>query len=201
MFTINEKRNIISLREDNEREMQKMNVKEAIRSRRSIRRYKNEPIPSDKLETILEMARLAPSASNRQPWEFIVVQDEDKRRKIAGNCKYGSFLSECSVIIVGCGDTQITSKWFALDTFISMEHIALTAVEEGLGTCWIGAFDDAETRKLLKIPENLKIVALMALGIPNEKPEPRSRKALSEFVSYGKWGNRQPEKQSQSSKS
>ena len=171
-----------------------MNVKEAIRSRRSIRKYKDEPIPPDKLETILEMARLAPSASNRQPWEFIIVQDEGTRKKIAKGCKYGGFLSECSAIIIGCGDTQITSKWFALDTFISMEHIALVAVEEGLGTCWIGAFDEAEIKKLLKIPENLKIVALMALGVSNESPGPKSRKMLSEFVSYEAWGIRQPKR-------
>jgi nitroreductase len=171
-----------------------MNVKEAIRSRRSIRRYREERIPKDKLSTILEMARLAPSASNRQPWEFIIVQDKDTRKKIAEGCKYGSFLSQCSVIIVGCGDMDTSSKWYALDTFISMEHIALTAVEEGLGTCWIGAFDEAAIVKLLRIPKNLKIIALMALGVPDENPKPRSRKALSEFVSYERWGNKTPTK-------
>jgi len=171
-----------------------MDVREVIQARRSIRKYKDKPIPPDTIETILEMARLAPSASNRQPWEFIVVQDRSNRKKIAECCKYGSFLSECSAIIVGCGDTQVTSKWFALDTFISMEHIALAAVEEGLGTCWIGAFDEPEIRELLEIPENLKIVALMALGVPNESPEPKSRKTLSEFISYEAWGNRQPKK-------
>lgn len=169
-----------------------MNAKEAIRSRRSIRKYRNEPIPPEKLETILEMARLAPSASNRQPWEFIIVQDEDSRKRIAERCKYGRFLSECSAIIVGCGNTEVTSKWFALDTFISMEHIALTAVEEGLGTCWIGAFDEPEIRRLLGIPENLKIVALMALGVPDESPGSKSRKPLTDFVNYEKWGNRHP---------
>ena len=169
-----------------------MNVNEAIRSRRSIRRYKDERIPRDKLLTILEMARLAPSASNRQPWEFIVVQDKDTREKIAKGCKYGSFLSQCSVIIIGCGDTQVSSKWCALDTFISMEHIALAAVEEDLGTCWIGAFDETAIIKLLGIPKNLKIVALMALGFPDENPRPKSRKALNDFVSYEKWGNKSP---------
>lgn len=167
-----------------------MNVNEAIRSRRSIRRYKDKQIPKDKLLTILEMARLAPSASNRQPWEFIIVQDKDTREKIAKGCKYGSFLSQCSAIIIGCGDVRVSSKWYALDTFISMEHIALAAIEEGLGTCWIGAFDEAELIELLKIPKNLKVVALMALGVPDENPKPRSRKVLTDFVSYEKWGKR-----------
>jgi len=170
-----------------------MSVEEVIRSRRSIRRYKNEPIPKEKLSIILEMARLAPSASNRQPWEFIIVEDENTRKKIAEGCKYGSFLSQCPAIIVGCGDSKISPKWYALDTFISMEHIALTAVEEGLGTCWIGAFDESEIRKLLGIPEYLKVVVLMALGVPDENPEPRSRKALVDFVSFERWGNRNPE--------
>ena len=167
-----------------------MDVKEAIMSRRSIRKYKDKPIPSGKLETIFDMARLAPSAKNLQPWEFIVVQEANARKKIAEGCKYGRFLSGCSAIIVGCGDAQLSPKWSATDAFIAMEHIALAAVEEGLGTCWIGAFNENEIRSLLGMPENLKVVALMALGFPDESPESRSRKALTEIISYEKWGDR-----------
>lgn len=170
-----------------------MGVKEVIRSRRSIRKYQDKPILQKKLETIFEMARLAPSAKNLQPWEFIVVQEANTRKRIAEGCKYGRFLSECPAIIVGCGDAQLSPKWFIQDIFIAMEHIALAAVEEGLGTCWIGAFDESEIRRLLGIPENLKVIALMGLGFPDESPEPRSRKTLAEFISYEKWGKRNPE--------
>ncbi len=170
-----------------------MDIKEVIRSRRSIRRYEDKPIPPDKLEAVFDMARLAPSARNLQPWEFIVVQDKSTRKGIAEGCRYGSFLSECPAIIIGCGDVQLSPKWASSDTVIAMEHIALAAIEEGLGTCWIGAFDENEIRGLLRIPENLKVIALMAIGFPDERPKPRSRKTLAEFVSYGKWGDRNQE--------
>lgn len=169
-----------------------MDVKEVIKSRRSIRKYKDEPVPEDKLATLLEMARLAPSAGNRQPWEFIVVRDKKVIKRIAEGCRSGGFLSECPVIIVGCGDFEARPKWFALDTFISMEHIALTAVEEGLGTCWIGYFNEDEIKQLLEIPENLRVVAVMGLGFSDESPAPKERKLLEEFVSYERWGDRKP---------
>lgn len=169
-----------------------MDIKEAIRSRRSIRKYKDEQVPHDKLVTLLEMARLAPSAGNRQPWEFIVVRDETVIRRIAEGCRSGGFLSECPVIIVGCGDFEARPKWFALDTFIAMEHIALTSVGEGLGTCWIGYFDEDEIRRLLEIPENLRVVALMGVGFADDSPAPKERKPLEEFVSYERWGEREP---------
>jgi len=167
-----------------------MDVKKVIRVRRSIRRYKDKAVPQDKLETLLEMARLAPSAGNRQPWEFIVVQDKTAIRRIAEGCRSGGFLSECPLLIVGCGDSKARPKWFALDTFIAMEHIALTAVEEGLGTCWIGYFDEDEIRHLLEIPENLRVVAVMGVGFPDESPGPKDRKPLEECVSYERWGCR-----------
>ncbi len=168
-----------------------MDVKEAIKSRRSIRKYKDELVPQDRLATLLEMARLAPSAGNRQPWEFIVVRDKKVIKRIAEGCRSGDFLSECPLIIVGCGDFEARPKWFALDTFIAMEHIVLTAVEEGLGTCWIGYFDEDEIRRLLEIPENLSVVAVMGVGFPDESPGPKERKSLEEFVSYERWGNRE----------
>ena len=146
-----------------------MDVFEAIQKRRSIRSYEPTPVPIEKLRKVLEAARLAPSAGNIQPWRFIVVLDPDKRRKIAKGCRYGHFLAQSPVVIVGCGDQKASPRWYAIDTSIAMENLVLAATGEGLGTCWIGVFNEKGIREMLKIPSDLKIVALLALGYGREK--------------------------------
>ena len=146
-----------------------MEVFEAIQKRKSVRSYEPTPIPSEKLKKVLEAARLAPSAGNVQPWRFIVVLDPQKRRKIARGCRYGRFLEESPVIVVGCGDQKASPRWHAIDTCIAMENLVLAAPGEGLGTCWIGAFNEKAIREMLKIPGHLKVVALLALGNSREK--------------------------------
>jgi len=144
---------------------------EAIKKKKSVRSYVLSTVPSEKLRKVLEAARLAPSAGNVQPWRFIVVIDSDKRRKIAKGCRYGRFLAESPVVIVGCGDQKASLRWHAIDTSIAMENLVLAATGEGLGTCWIGVFNEEEIREMLKIPSHLKIVALLALGYPTGKPD------------------------------
>ena len=146
-----------------------MEVFEAIQKRRSVRSYEPTPVLIENLRKVLEAARLAPSAGNVQPWRFIVVIDSDKRRKIAKGCRYGRFLAESPVVIVGCGDQRASPRWYAIDTSIAMENLVLVATGEGLGTCWIGVFNEKEIREMLKIPSHVKIVALLALGYPREK--------------------------------
>jgi len=146
-----------------------LDVFEAIQKRRSIRSYEPTPVPIEKLRKVLEAARLAPSAGNIQPWRFIVVLDPDKRRKIAKGCRYGHFLAQSPVVIVGCGDQKASPRWHAIDTSIAMENLVLAATGEGLGTCWIGVFNEKGIREMLKIPSDLKIVALLALGYGREK--------------------------------
>ena len=146
-----------------------MNVFEVIQKRSSVRSYESTQVPDDKLKAILEAARLAPSAGNIQPWHFIVVLDAYKRRRIAKGCRYGRFLAESPVVIVGCGDPKASPRWYACDTCIAMENIVLAATDEGLGTCWIGAFNENAIREMLKIPSHLEIIALLALGYPREK--------------------------------
>ena len=146
-----------------------MEVFEAIEKRKSVRSYQPNPVPNEKLTKVLEAARLAPSAGNIQPWRFIVVLDPQKRKTIAKECRYGHFLDESPVIIVGCGDQKASPRWHAIDTCIAMENIVLAATGEGLGTCWIGYFNEKTIRETLKIPSRLKIVALLALGYPREK--------------------------------
>ncbi len=146
-----------------------MEVFEAIQKRKSIRSYEPKPIPNEKLNKILEAARLAPSAGNIQPWRFIVVLDQHKRSIIAKGCRFGRFLDESPAVIVGCGDQKASPRWHAIDTCIAMENLVLAATGEGFGTCWIGSFNEKTIREMLKIPNRLKVVALLALGYPREK--------------------------------
>lgn len=146
-----------------------MQVFEAIEKRKSIRSYKPTPVTKETLKKVLEAARQAPSAGNIQPWRFIVVLDPKKRKKIAKGCRYGHFLDESPVVIVGCGDQKASPRWHAMDTCIAMQNLVLAATEEGLGTCWIGYFNEKTIREILKIPKRLNIVALLALGYPKEK--------------------------------
>jgi nitroreductase len=146
-----------------------LEVFEAIQKRKSIRSYESAPVPSEKLNKVLEAARLAPSAGNIQPWRFIVVLDPQKRRKIGKGCRFGHFLDESPVVIVGCGDQKASPRWYAIDTCIAMQNLVLAATGEGLGTCWIGAFNERTIREMLKIPNHLKVVALLALGYSRGK--------------------------------
>jgi nitroreductase len=163
----------------------KMSVFDTIKDRRSIRIYKNERISNDKLEKLLESARLAPSAANRQNWKFIVIENEKTKKQLVTACNNQVFVDTASHIIAGVGDSS--QKWHQVDLAIALEHIVLEAVELGLGTCWIGAFNEDEVKKILKIPHDKKVVALLTVGIPAESPASRPRKALEEIVSYNEY--------------
>jgi len=164
-----------------------MDVLEAIRSRRSIRKYKPESIPEEKLNTILEAARLAPSAANRQPWRFVVVQSVDQKKALAEAANNQTFLSNAAVIVAAVGDSGLSAKWHEKDTMIALEHMVLAATALGYGTCWIGAFDEEAVKSLLKIPERMKVVALLPIGTPDESPAPRPRREFSETFFKEEW--------------
>ena len=157
-----------------------MGVFDTIKDRRSIRTYKGERIPTDKLEKLLEAARLAPSAGNEQHWKFIIVENEKIKNQLVTASNNQAFIGTASHVIVGIGDP--TKKWHQVDLAIALEHIVLEAVEIGLGTCWIGAFNEDEVNKILKIPQDKKIVALLTVGIPAESPAAKPRKALEEII-------------------
>ncbi|MEM2122443.1 MAG: nitroreductase family protein [Candidatus Bathyarchaeia archaeon] len=146
-----------------------MDFFDVVKLRRSVRSYASTPIPEDSLIRILEAGRLAPSAGNRQPWCFIIVKDHEKRVRIARGCRYGRFIAESPIVIVGCGDKEASPRWYAIDTAIAMEHMVLAATALGLGTCWIGAFNGEDIRDLLRIPSKFEIIALLAIGYPKKK--------------------------------
>ena len=170
-----------------------MDVMEAIRERRSIRSWLDKPIEPEKLARVLEAGRQAPSANNRQPWRFVVVTDEALRQKVARAACDQTFVGEAPVILVGCAiETDRVMACglhcYPIDVAISMTNMTLAAVAEGLGTCWIGAFHEDQVRKVLDIPEEVRIVELMPLGYPKSSTPPaRSRKTTEEFCTYEQW--------------
>jgi nitroreductase len=168
-----------------------MSVLEIIRDRRSVRRYTGDPVPEAALARVLEAARLAPSAKNLQPWKFVVVRDRATKIGLAKAAFEQYFMSEADIIIAACGfpdkayprQGRFMNSW-PIDLTIAFEHIILQAAEEGLGTCWIGAFEEAAVKVLLGVPDGVRVMAMTPLGWPTESPPPRGRKALDEIVSY-----------------
>ncbi len=169
-----------------------MDVMDAIRTRRSIRAYKDKPIENEKLSAVLEAGRLAPSARNQQEWKYVVVKDKALREKLASAAYGQQFVGQAPVVIVACA-TQTKHVMpcgelsYPIDLAISVDHMTLEAVEQGLGTCWIGAFKQDEVKKLLGIPDDVRVVVLLPIGYPDESPSPRSRKPLEEIIAYNNW--------------
>lgn len=169
-----------------------MDVFTAIKERRSIRKYKDKPIEEEKLHKVLEAARLSPSAKNLQNWKFIVVRDEETRRKLVDEAIQQNFVSEAPVILVCCGiETESVMKCgqyrYTVDLSIATAYMILEAYEQGLGTCWLGSFDEEKVKDILGIPENVRVVAITPLGYPDETPSPRPRKTLEDIVCYDKY--------------
>jgi len=169
-----------------------MDLYEAIRSRYSVRSYLNKLVEQEKLDRILDAARLAPSGSNRQPWKFVVVRDAETRKKLVPACSNQEFVGQAPVVIaaVGLMPDRIMSCGVPgdpVDVAIALEHVALAATAEGLGTCWIGSFHQDQIRTLLGIPANAKVIEVMTLGYPADHPRPKTRKSMKELVCYDQW--------------
>lgn len=169
-----------------------MTVFEAIQGRRSIRKYSPKPVEEEKINRILEAARLAPSARNLQNWKFIVVRDDKTRAKLVETTMGQPFVGQAPVIIVACGtDTEgimaCGQYRYPIDLSIAMSFMILEAYELGLGTCWLGRFDEKQVKEILGIPEGVRVVAMTPLGYPAENPAPRPRKRLEEIVCYERY--------------
>jgi len=164
-----------------------------ILKRRSIRRYKDAPIDKEKMDRILEAARLAPTAKNRQAWKLVVVDDAAARMALVeAAAPHQPFMRQAPVILAVCAlNTDYIMRCgipaHPVDLAIVLDHLSLQAAQEGLGTCWIGSFNQEPARKVLNIPEQVVIVQLMTLGVPDEEPAPRPRKSLNELVSRNRW--------------
>ncbi len=170
-----------------------------ISERRSVRKYLDRPVEREKLEAVLEAARLAPSACNAQPWRFVVVENAEilqelKDDGLGGVVVPNSWAKTAPVVIIACSDLNLIThrvaerlqgvEYHLIDIGIALEHIALKAVELGLGTCYIGWFNSKAVYKLLKLPASWKPECLLAIGYPQELPGPTNRKDLKEFCRF-----------------
>ena len=173
-----------------------MDVYKAIRTRRSVRGYRPDPIPEDVLHRVLEAARLAPSAGNRQPARLVVITQAEARRKVTEMCGNQSFIAEAPVVIVACGlrmNLSVPEKMeprVLIDGSIALDHLTLAARAEGLGTCWIGVVGSQEIKQYLGLPEDADIVGVTPLGYPAEESafgDPGKRIPFDEFVRSDKW--------------
>jgi len=184
-----------------------MDFYEAVRRRRSVRKFKSDVVPDEVIRRCLEAARLAPSWRNGQPWHFIVVHDRQTIRRLT-RANYGGgvanlWLNDVPVVIVACGEPRMSGKKadqsiYLVDVAAALEHLVLAATAEGLGTCWVGAFSERRVRKVLGIPGHIRVVALMPVGYPADEKglydhlasvgkRQRQRKTLEEIVHYDEW--------------
>jgi nitroreductase len=169
-----------------------MDVFKAINERKSIRKYKNDEIEDEKLEKILESARIAPSAANRQEWKFLIVKNQETRDKLVEAAHGQQFVAQAPITIVACSTEServmpCGQHAYTVDLSIAVSFMILEATELGLGTCWLGAFDERKVKKILSIPEDIRVPAMFTLGYADEKPTPRPRKALNDIVCYEKY--------------
>ena len=162
-----------------------MTVFETIKNRTSIRKYKSEKLTREQLDILIEAGRLAPTAANKQRYKLVIIDNEDIKKRLSVACNNQTFVGTASHVIAGTTDQDW--KWNQVDLAIVLEHIVLEAFELGFGTCWIGAFNEKEVKKILDIPENIKVVALLTIGVPDEVPGHTSRKKVEELVSYNKY--------------
>ena len=182
-----------------------METQEAIKSRRSIRRYQATEVDDKTINLVLEAARQAPSWDNTQCWQFIVVRDAGNRNELADMLprtnSAAKGIREDPVVIVACAElgkagylkgnlSSDKGDWYMFDVALAMQNLVLAAQSLGLGTVYIGWFDEEKTASFLDIPEGYSIVAMTPLGYPNQSPKPRPRKKLTEIVSYEKFGHR-----------
>jgi len=170
-----------------------MELMEAIKGRRSIRKFKKQDVPAEYINQLVEAASYAPSAGNIQPWEFIVVKNPTVKEKLV-KASYGQAqVEQAPVIIVVCADEKRSSMGYSKrgktpyclqDTAAATQNILLTAYSLGLGTCWIGAFDEDEAKKALKTPEGVRPVVMIPVGFPDVIPKQRNKRLLNEINHY-----------------
>lgn len=158
-----------------------------IKSRRSVRRYKEKAVSKETILQILDVARWAPTGGNLQPWRFVVVTDPRLKEEIGRGARFyflkSHHVSEVPVLIVICGDTR-KSDWYKIDCSLAGENLMIAAHALGLGSCWIGIYDEERVKEILNIPDHFAVVGLVTLGYPAEIPKPPPRLDLEEVTSF-----------------
>jgi len=175
-----------------------MDIFQVIRDRRSIRKYKNTPVEQEKIEQILNAARLAPSWKNMQCWRFLVVSDPAWRSALLDAFPDDNpgkkAIAAAPVVILVCADPSESDiengiAYYIADTAIAFEHLCLAAHAVGLGTCWMGWYDEQAIKRMFNIPEQIRVVGVTPLGYPDQEPKARPRKELEEIAFYDCWTN------------
>lgn len=169
-----------------------MDLFSAIKTRRSIRSYLPKDVEQEKLAKVLEAARLAPSGANRQAWKFVVVREQSLRKELAGITRGQNFIADAPAVIAAVAtDPGVTTgsgePAHRIDIAIAVDHMTLAAHALGLGTCWIGAFDQRGAERVLGVPGSAEVVILMTLGYPAAEGVFKGRKTIEEIVCYDKF--------------
>jgi nitroreductase len=154
-----------------------------LKNRRSIRNFQDKMVSEKEINMILEAGRWTPSASNRQPWKFIVIKDRDFINKIAKAASYGRFIKEASVLIAIIGKIKTSPKWYIIDTSLVSMNMMLMAWSMGIGTCWIGAMNREKAKQILELKDDDYVLTILPFGyIKGNIPDPTHRKSLKEIV-------------------
>jgi nitroreductase len=170
-----------------------MNVIGAIKIRKSVRSFLNKSVEEAKLNIVLEAGRLAPSAANRQEWRFLIIREPERRKRVAMAAGGQTFVGEAPIVIAACAETdnkvmRCGQLSYPIDVAIAIDHMTLAAVELGLGTCWIGNFDEKLVKKILGIPDSIRVVQLLPLGYPTDLSSiEKIRLPIEKIVKYERW--------------
>ena len=169
-----------------------MDFLELVKNRYSVRSYKPDPIEDDKLRKVLEAARLAPTAANRQPFQLIIVHTVNREEELSRIYPRPWFV-QAPLIICICGISEVAGRrrdgrsYCDVDVAIAMDYLILTSADLGLGTCWIGAFDSVAAREILGLPDEVEPIVFTPLGYPDDQPKEKKRKSIDELVRYEHW--------------
>ncbi len=175
-----------------------MNFDKVVKDRRSVRRYKDTKVSMEKLNKILDSARFAPSAGNLQNWRFVVIENEKKKKELAKAAYGQNFVEHAPIVIVVCNEPEEVvrfygkrGKFYATQNCAAVvEHILLKATDLGLGSCWVGAFDEDEVVNILKITDDIKPEAIITIGYSEEDYEMPTRYDLNNLVYFEEYGNK-----------
>ncbi len=165
-----------------------MDCIDTLLTRRTIRKYTQDPIPQEKIDKILEAGRQSPSAVNRQPWHFILITDQRLKDRI-GNGLFNRHIRQSAFTIIGAytANDPVTKRWGLVDTTIALQTMAIAAHLQGIGTCWIGDYNEQRLRETLNIPQDTQIAALITFGNPQNTPKPRKKRPLNTILHTNTW--------------
>ena len=165
-----------------------MSCIEQILSRRSIRKYKNTPVSEEVINNILEAGRQSPSATNNQPWHFVVARAE-KAKEACDFQGFNQFVKKADFVIVGFYEESevIIEKLSLMDVTIALQNMVIAGWVQGVGSCWMGAFDEIKLKETLNLPADSSIVGAIAFGIPDEAPSQPRKKQINEIFHFDKW--------------